>query len=81
MLVAVEIGCNAAVDGAPGEDKQLTITWDSLPGRDYQLQVLGNDGWGNAAYAPVHATDEISDISFPLPSDPKGIYRILLLGF
>ena len=64
-----------------GEDKQLTITWDSLPGRDYQLQVLGDDGWGNAAYAPVHATDEVSDISFPLPSDPKGIYRILLLGF
>ena len=64
-----------------GADQQLTITWDSLPGRDYQLQVLGGEGWMNAPYGPVHATAEVSSISLPLPQAPKGIYRILLLGF
>jgi sugar lactone lactonase YvrE len=63
-----------------GAGQQLTITWDSLPGRDYQLQILGENGWGNAAFAPVHATTESASISFPM-SGPKGIYRILLLGF
>ena len=65
------------VDGT----QQLKITWDSLPGRDYQLQILGEQGWGNAPQDPVSATAEQSSISFPIPGDKAGIYRILLLGF
>ncbi|QTN34276.1 hypothetical protein HZ994_18765 [Akkermansiaceae bacterium] len=69
-----------AISGV-GADKRLTITWDSLPGRDYQLQLLGESGWGNAPHPPVRAVGQVSSTSFPLPSDPNGIYRILLLGF
>ncbi len=61
--------------------RQLKITWDSLPGRDYQLQILGDQGWGNAPQAPVRATAEQASISFPMPGEKTGIYRILLLGF
>ena len=63
-----------------GAGQQLTIAWDSLPGRDYQIQMLGENGWENAPYAPVRATAQTASISFPL-SGQKGIYRILLLGF
>ncbi len=61
--------------------RQLKITWDSLPGRDYQLQILGEQGWGNAPLNPVKATAGQASISFPMPSEKTGIYRILLLGF
>ena len=61
--------------------RQLKITWDSLPGRDYQLQLLGDQGWGNAPQSPVRATAEQASISFPIPGEKTGIYRILLLGF
>ena len=64
-----------------GANKQLTITWDSLPGRDYQLQVLGANGWINSSQAPIRAVGQVSNISFPLPAGPSGIYRILLLSF
>jgi sugar lactone lactonase YvrE len=60
---------------------QLTITWDSLSGRDYQLQILGEQGWGNTAHAPVRATGAAASITFPMTQDKVGIYRILLLGF
>ncbi len=60
---------------------QLTIAWDSLPGRNYQLQVLGAQGWVNSAIAPVRATTAKTTVSFPMPQDKVGIYRILLLGF
>ncbi|MGJ8644595.1 MAG: hypothetical protein ACSHX9_14390 [Luteolibacter sp.] len=61
---------------------QLTITWDSLPGRDYRLQILGEEGWGNAPSDTLTATAESSSISFPIPTNQsKGIYRILLLGY
>lgn len=64
-----------------GADKQLTITWDSLPGRRYQLQRLGETTWENAPQTPVLATSTSTSISFPLPQANTGIYRILLLGF
>ena len=64
-----------------GGTSQLSITWDSIPGRDYQLQVFGDAGWVNAPQAPVRAAGAVTGISFPLPANPKGIYRILLLGF
>jgi sugar lactone lactonase YvrE len=60
---------------------QLTITWDSIPGRDYQLQLLGENGWVNAPQAPVRASAASSSISFPMPQASKGIYRFLLLSF
>jgi len=60
---------------------QLTITWDSLPGRDYQLQILGEQGWGNTTHDPVRATGAAASITFPMPQEKAGIYRILLLGF
>jgi sugar lactone lactonase YvrE len=64
-----------------GQNKQFTITWDSLAGRDYQLQVLGTNGWTNASIPPVRATGEVSALTFPLPANPTTLYRILLLGF
>lgn len=64
-----------------GAGQQITITWDSLPGRDYRLQKLGENGWENAPVAPVRATAQSTAISFPLPPGPNGIYRILLLSF
>ncbi len=64
-----------------GTGHQITITWDSIPGRDYQLQILGESGWVNAPQAPVRATAASSSISFPKPQASKGIYRFLLLGF
>jgi len=64
-----------------GHNKQMAITWDSLAGRDYQLQVLGTNGWGNSAIAPIRATGAVSSVSFPLPANPTTLYRILLLGF
>lgn len=64
-----------------GETNQLTITWDSLPGRNYQLQILENQGWTNASPAPVTATDQVTSVTFPIPLKQTGIYRVLLLGF
>ncbi|MEP2775688.1 MAG: hypothetical protein ABJQ29_04415 [Luteolibacter sp.] len=65
-----------------GGSNQLTLTWDSLPGRDYRLQILGDAGWGNAPGDVVRATAKSASISFPIPANqPKGIYRILLLGY
>ena len=61
--------------------RQLKLTWDSLPGRDYQLQILGDQGWSNSSLAPVRATSDKASISFPIPAQKTGIYRILLLGF
>lgn len=64
-----------------GGTNQLTITWDSLPGRTYQLQILVNDGWVNAPQAPVLANAAKTSVTFPMPNEKAGIYRILLLGF
>lgn len=64
-----------------GGTNQLTITWDSLPGRTYQIQVLGSQGWLNAPPPPVLATGVESFVSFPMPQEKTGIYRIMLLGF
>lgn len=61
--------------------RQLKISWDSLPGRDYQLQILGAQGWQNAPQAPVRAAAAQASISFPMPAEKTGLYRILLLGF
>jgi len=60
---------------------QLTITWDSIPGRTYQLQILGNQGWQNAPPASVLATAATTSVTFPMPQEKTGIYRIMLLGF
>jgi sugar lactone lactonase YvrE len=60
---------------------QLTITWNSLAGRDYQLQMLGDEGWGNTTHDPIRATGTSASITFPMPQEKVGIYRILLLGF
>ena len=65
------------VDGT----RQLKITWDSLPGRDYQLQILNEESWQSADYPTVRAISENAQISLPLPNEKTGIYRILLLGF
>jgi sugar lactone lactonase YvrE len=64
-----------------GGTNQLTITWDSIPGRTYQLQILGNQGWQNAPPAPVLATAVETSVTFPMPQEKSGIYRIILLGF
>ena len=64
-----------------GGTNQLTITWDSLPGRTYQLQILGNEGWVNTPQAPVLANAAETSVTFPKPQHKAGIYRILLLGF
>lgn len=60
---------------------QFTLTWDSLPGRSYQIQILGNEGWVNASPAPTLANAEETSVTFPMPNEKVGIYRILLLGF
>lgn len=59
----------------------LTIAWDSLPGRTYQLQILGEHGWKNAPQSAVEATALKTSLTFPMPDAKTGIYRILLLGF
>jgi len=64
-----------------GGTNQLTITWDSIPGRTYQLQTLVNQRWINAPPAPVLATAEETSVTFPMPQEKTGIYRIMLLGF
>lgn len=64
-----------------GDRKDLTLTWDSLPGRTYQLQTLGQSGWENAPNPPVRATEVRTAITFPMPPDKVRLYRILLLGF
>ena len=64
-----------------GGTNLLTITWDSIPGRSYQLQILVNQAWINAPPAPVLATGEETSVTFPMPQAKTGIYRIMLLGF
>lgn len=64
-----------------GSTNQLTITWDSLPGRSYQLQILQNENWVNAPQVPVLANAAKTSLTFPMPNQQTGIYRILLLGF
>ena len=64
-----------------GGTNQLTINWDSLPGRTYQLQILGDTGWVNAPTAPVLANTAETSVTFPMPMQNAGVYRILLLGF
>lgn len=64
-----------------GGTNQLTIRWDSLNGRTYQLQILGAEGWVNAPQAPVLANAAETSVTFPMPQQKAGIYRILLLGF
>ena len=64
-----------------GGTNQLTITWDSIPGRTYQLQILVNQAWIDAPPAPVLATGEETSVTFPMPQEKTGIYRIMLLGF
>jgi hypothetical protein len=59
----------------------MTLTWDSLAGRDYQLQLLTPTGWTNASTPPVRATGTLSTLTFPLPANPSTLYRIVLLGF
>lgn len=58
---------------------QLTITWDSLTGRSYQLQMLDNQTWKNAPIAPIVATQTRTSVTFPQQN--TGLYRIMLLGF
>jgi len=60
---------------------QLTITWDSIIGRSYQLQELTNQTWVNANIAPIVATQAQTSVTFPMPQQKSGIYRIMLLGF
>ena len=67
--------------GRSGGTNLLTITWDSIPGRTYQLQMLGDAGWANAPPAPVLASTAETSVTFPMPLQNAGIYRILLLGF
>jgi len=64
-----------------GGTNQLTLTWDSIPGRSYQIQILVNEGWVNASPAPTLANAEETSVTFPMPNEKAGIYRILLLGF
>lgn len=64
-----------------GGTNQLTLTWDSLPGRSYQIQILGNEGWVNASQDPTLANAQETSVTFPMPNEKAGIYRILLLGF
>lgn len=64
-----------------GGANQLTITWDSLPGRRYQLQILQNASWVNAPQAPLVANSAKTSLTFPMPGENTGIYRILLMGF
>lgn len=67
----------SVVNGA----SQVTITWDSLPGRTYQLQIFRTQGWENSSLPPVDAVGEQTSTTFPMPAEKAGIYRILLLGF
>ncbi len=64
-----------------GGTNQLTLTWDSLPGRSYQLQILQNENWVNAPLAPVLANAAETSVTFPMPLQQAGVYRLLLLGF
>jgi len=64
----------------PDQDGLVTLTWDSLPGRHYQLEMLGADGWEDAPVPPVRATGAVSSLSFPGPADATS-HRIALLGF
>jgi sugar lactone lactonase YvrE len=60
---------------------QLTISWDSIIGRSYQLQTLTGQTWVNTSIPPIAATQARSSVTFPLPPQQSGIYRIVLLGF
>ncbi|MCW1925180.1 hypothetical protein OKA05_21650 [Luteolibacter arcticus] len=65
-----------------GPTREITLTWDSLPGRDYELQTLGAQGWESGPHAPVRAIGELTFIKFFVPAhQANGIYRIVLLGF
>ena len=60
---------------------QITLTWDSLPGRTYQLQTYTNNRWQNAPLEPTQATSTKTSLTFPLTGNKSAIHRILLLGF
>lgn len=65
-----------------GATNEVTLTWGSIPGCDYQLQTLGPQDWENAPQAPVRATAGSTSITFSVPAQQaNGTYRILLLGF
>lgn len=64
-----------------GDTREVTLTWDSIPGCDYQIQEQGPQGWANTSHAPIRATATRSSMTFPDPIDQAtGPYRILLLG-
>lgn len=64
-----------------GGTNQLTITWDSLPGRSYQLQMLTQQSWTNAPLAPVLASGLETSVTIPVQHGNTGIYRIMMMGF
>ena len=72
--------CDTSIS-SNGSTTELTLTWDSIPGCDYQLQMHGPQGWASTSDAPIHATAARTSTTFPIPSDQApGSYRILLLG-
>ena len=65
-----------------GTTRQVTLSWDSIAGRDYQVQILGPQGWESAPIPPLRATTERTYTNFVAPANQEsGLYRILLLGF
>ena len=77
-LVIEKFSSNIALGNG---NSQLTIAWDSIVGRSYQLQVLENQTWVNAPVAPVTATQSRTSVTFAKPAKSSAIYRIVLLGF
>jgi DNA-binding beta-propeller fold protein YncE len=77
-LVLVKFDTSTSTNGSTSE---LTLTWDSIPGCDYQLQTRGPQGWESTGDDPIRATAARTSVTFPVPGDQDpGLYRILLLG-
>lgn len=77
-LILVKFDTSISTNGSTSE---LTLTWDSIPGCDYQLQTRGPQGWESTGDDPIRATAARTSVTFPVPDDQApGPYRILLLG-
>jgi sugar lactone lactonase YvrE len=65
-----------------GTSREVTLTWDSIPDRVYQVQVFGPQGWESTSQSPLRATTEKTYTKFFAPAhQAKGVYRVVLLGF
>jgi hypothetical protein len=58
----------------------ITLTFDSLPGREYDIQWLENLGDTWVTVDTVRASDELTRVAvaYPDPESPCGFFRVQL---